>query len=91
MVSHVQRAGGALTIEFVSAGLADGKVQVAGVDRPAANHALHAFVFNRAQGFNVRQITQAARAITGIVRAWASLTVASILMPLSIPSRPISV
>jgi predicted DNA-binding ribbon-helix-helix protein len=51
--------------------------------RPLALH--------RAQGLDVGHVGQAARGDHGMDRAWASLTVASMLMPVSMPSRPMSV
>ena len=52
-------SGRRLTFELVGARLRRGEVEVAGVDRAAADHALDAFVLDRAQLLDVGQVATA--------------------------------
>ncbi len=68
------------------------EVEVARVDRAAADHAFDAFVLDRAAAPRCpRCRDRPPDAITGTVTLCASFSVASMLMPDSMPSRPMSV
>ena len=82
---------GSVAAQFVGAGLRRGEIERAGVDRAAADHAADAFALHRAQPLESARFDSPPEAMTGMLSACASLTVASMLMPVSMPSRPMSV